>query len=86
MLIELENTIKKLEQEVNKQAKVIQWYEKENKHNQEIIAQLDIRFKKIKEYLIQIHNETQHGILSSNDLIWTNIERLCDGKEVLKGR
>lgn len=39
--------------------------------------------EKIKEYLKQIHNETQHGILSSNSLIWENIERLCDGKDIL---
>ena len=31
MNIELENTIERLEEEVNKQAKIIQWYEKENK-------------------------------------------------------
>ena len=37
----LENTIKRLEEEVNKQAKIIQWYEKENRHNQEIIDKLN---------------------------------------------
>ena len=37
----LENTIKRLEEEVNKQAEIIQWYEKENRHNQEIIDKLN---------------------------------------------
>ena len=41
MNIELENTIERLEEEVNKQAKIIQWYEKENRHNQEIIDKLN---------------------------------------------
>ena len=41
MNIELENTIERLEEEVNKQAKIIQWYEKENRHNQEIIDGLN---------------------------------------------
>lgn len=34
---ELENTIERLEEEVNKQAKIIQWYEKENKWLKDII-------------------------------------------------
>ena len=38
---------------------------------------------KIKEYLKQVHIETQNGILSSNNLIWENIERLCDGKDII---
>ena len=38
---------------------------------------------KIKEYLKQVHIETQNGILSSNNLIWGNIERLCDGKDII---
>lgn len=46
MNIELENTIKRLEEEVNKQAKIIQWYEKENRHNQEIIIDLSKRITK----------------------------------------
>lgn len=45
---------------------------------------LEQRFNNIKDYLKQIHNETNHGILSSNNLIWENIERLCDGAELLK--
>ena len=44
------------------------------------------RFYKIKDYLQQVHDEQQHGILSSHYLIWTNIERLCDGKDILLGR
>lgn len=43
---ELENTIKRLEEEVNKQAKIIQWYEKENRHNQETIIDLSKRITK----------------------------------------
>lgn len=41
------------------------------------------RFYKIKDYLRQVHIEMQNGILSSNNLIWENIERLCDGKGIL---
>ena len=41
------------------------------------------RFYKIKDYLRQVHIEMQNGILSSDNLIWENIERLCDGKEIL---
>lgn len=51
MNIELENTIKRLEEEVNKQAKIIQWYEKENRHNQEIIIDLSKRITKAIEKL-----------------------------------
>lgn len=43
---ELEKTIERLEEEVNKQAKVIQWYEKETRHNQEIIIDLAKRIDK----------------------------------------
>ena len=38
---------------------------------------------KIKEYLKQVHIETQNGILSNNNLIWENIKRLCDGKNII---
>ena len=48
---ELENTIKRLEEEVNKQAKIIQWYEKENRHNQESIIDLSKRIDKAIEYI-----------------------------------
>lgn len=41
------------------------------------------RLNKIKEYLKQVHIEQQQGILSSNNLIWDNIVRLCDGLELL---
>ena len=51
MIKELENTIKRLEEEVNKQAKIIQWYEKENRHNQEIIIDLSKRIDKAIEYI-----------------------------------
>ena len=50
----------------------------------EDLENLGDRLNKIKEYLKQIHIEQQHGILSSNNLIWTNIERLCDGLEILE--
>ena len=39
----------------------------------------------IKDYLQQVHDEQQHGILSSHYLIWTNIERLCEGKDLIRG-
>ena len=51
MNIELENTIERLEEEVNKQSKIIQWYEKENRHNQEIIIDLSKRIDKAIEYI-----------------------------------
>ena len=44
---------------------------------------MNTRFYKIKDYLRQVHIEMQNGILSSNNLIWENIERLCDGKDIL---
>ena len=49
-----------------------------------IQLELQNRLNKIKEYLKQVHYETKHGILSSNDLIYENIERLCDGKDLIK--
>ena len=42
------------------------------------------RLYKIKDYLKQVHEEQQHGILSSYYLIWENITRLCEGKELVK--
>lgn len=48
------------------------------------IKNLKSRFEKITDYLQQVHDETQKGILSSNYLIWANIERLCDGLDILK--
>lgn len=42
------------------------------------------RCDKIKNYLKQVHYEQQHGILSSNNLIYGNIIRLCDGEELIK--
>ena len=47
---------------------------------------LELRFNKIKKYLKQVHIEQQNGILSSNNLIWENITRLCDGLEILEDR
>lgn len=47
------------------------------------IDQLEERFDKIKNYLKQVHYEQQHGILSSNNLIYDNIIRLCDGEELI---
>lgn len=49
MNVELEKTIKRLEEEVNKQAEIIQWYEKENRHNQEIIIDLSRRIDKTNQ-------------------------------------
>jgi aspartate/tyrosine/aromatic aminotransferase len=51
----------------------------------EVREDLYNRLDKIKDYLKQVHIETQKGILSSNNLIFENIERLCEGKEILKG-
>ena len=41
MNIELENTIERLEEEVNKQSKIIQWYEKENKQLKDKISKIE---------------------------------------------
>ena len=41
MNIELENTIERLEEEVNKQAKIIQWYEKENKQLKDKLSKIE---------------------------------------------
>lgn len=43
------------------------------------------RFDKIKQYLKQIREERQHGILSSYNLIEDNLIRLCDGDDILGG-
>ena len=51
---ELENTIKRLEEEVNKQAKIIQWYEKENRQNQEIIIDLAKRIDKTTQAIDEL--------------------------------
>lgn len=48
------------------------------------IKNLKSRFEKITDYLHQVHDETQKGILSSNNLIYENIERLCVGLDILK--
>lgn len=53
---------------------------------QKQIDDLQQRFDKIKNYLKQVHIEQQNGILSSNNLIWENIERLCDGLEILRSK
>lgn len=53
-LKELENTIKRLEKEVNKQAEIIQWYEKENRHNQEIIIDLSKRIDKTTQAIDEL--------------------------------
>lgn len=52
---ELENTIKRLEEEVNKQAKIIQWYGKENRHNQETIIDLSKRIDIITQAIDKLH-------------------------------
>nr|DAN14413.1 MAG TPA: hypothetical protein [Bacteriophage sp.] len=52
---ELENTIKRLEEEVNKQAKIIQWYEKENRHNQETIIDLSKRIDITTQAIDKLH-------------------------------
>lgn len=43
------------------------------------------RFDKIKQYLKQIREERQHGILFSYNLIEDNLIRLCDGDDILGG-
>ena len=54
MNIELEKTTKRLEEEVNKQAKIIQWYEKENRQNQEIIIDLSKRIDKTTQAIDEL--------------------------------
>lgn len=53
---------------------------------QKQIDDLQQRFAKIKDYLKQVHIEQQNGILSSNNLIWDNIIRLCEGLEIIRGK
>lgn len=43
------------------------------------------RLEMVKDYLKQVQYEQQHGVLSSNHLIFENINRLCDGKDLIKG-
>lgn len=54
------------------------------KEQREENDELKQRLDKIKNYLKQVHMETKNGILSSNSLIWENIKRLCDGKDILE--
>ena len=44
----------RLAEEVNKQAKIIQWYEKENRHNQEIIIDLSKRIEKTTQAIDEL--------------------------------
>ena len=39
--LQQENTIKRLEEEVNKQAEIIQWYEKENRQIKEKLSKIE---------------------------------------------
>ena len=73
MNIELENTIERLE-EVNKQAKIIQWYEKENRHNQEIIIDLSKRIDKAIEYIKE----------KARNNCWIDQYESCDLIKILK--
>ena len=71
---ELENTIKRLEEEVNKQAEIIQWYEKENRHNQEIIIDLSKRIDKAIEYIKE----------KARNNCWIDPYESCDLIKILK--
>lgn len=53
-IIEEPKKIKRLEEEVNKQAEIIQWYEKENRHNQEIIIDLSKRIDKTTQAIDEL--------------------------------
>ncbi len=72
---ELENTIKRLEEEVNKQAEIIQWYEKENRHTQEIIIDLSKRIDKTTQAIYEW--------LSYDDFIDITTATFCNVKEDL---
>ena len=74
MNIELENTIERLEEEVNKQAKIIQWYEKENRQNQEIIIDLSKRIDKAIEYIKE----------KARNNCWIDQYESCDLIKILK--
>ena len=74
MNIELENTIERLEEEVNKQSKIIQWYEKENRHNQEIIIDLSKRIDKAIEYIKE----------KARNNCWIDQYESCDLIKILK--
>ena len=60
------------------------YLDQKDKDKDKEIERLNKRFDAIKDYLKQIREENQKGILSSYNLIEDNIIRLCDG-EKLKG-
>ena len=72
-------------EEIDKQAKVIQWYEKENRHNQEIIIK-DIKeleklhsiIKEVREYIEERYN----GEVLTHTFDKDNVGELL---EILKG-
>ena len=53
----------------------------ERKEKKELQKRLD----DIKNYLKQVHYERNHGIISSDYLIYNNIVRLCDGFNIIEG-
>ena len=80
-------------EKIDKQAKVIQWYEKENRHNQEIIIKDIKELEKLKEevenYKKVILNSTriidkfkETYIICFDDPLWRFVKRL---EKCLKG-
>ena len=69
------------EEEINKQAKVIQWYEKENRHNQEII----IKDIKENERLNNIINELEKWLKQYRNLLISDPDIIEQGQlDILK--
>lgn len=79
-----DKTIKDLKERNDKLKYQYDMLEIKNCSNELKIMHLQQRFENIKKYLKQVHNELQCGIVSSNSLIYENIERLCDGKRLAK--
>lgn len=55
------------EEEINKQAKVIQWYEKENRHNQEIIIKDIKEIERLKNIINEIEKYAGLGEVNWED-------------------
>ena len=55
------------EEEINKQAKVIQWYEKENRHNQEIIIKDIKEIERLNSIINEIEKYAGFGEVNWED-------------------
>ena len=69
--------IERLKEEIARQSKALCIDDK-------LLVDYRDRLAKIQEYLRTIHKEARYGILSSENLIYENINRLCEGKDLIK--